>query len=86
MPRSNRPALFAAIEDIVRDCGDKFALTRGRKVLEIRPTLNWNKGTALAYLTRRLSEGNSLNAKDQSSVSSMLDNQDLVPIYLGDDR
>lgn len=68
-------------------------------MLELRPKLSWNKGTALAYLTRRLSEGNSLASKAEKSVSSnslastaedsvsnMLDSQDLVPIYLGDDR
>ncbi|XP_074281711.1 putative trehalose-phosphate phosphatase D [Silene latifolia] len=48
----------------------RFRLTRGRKVLEIRPCISWNKGNAVEYLleTLGLSESN-----------------DVVPIYIGDD-
>lgn len=32
----------------------KLRTTHGRKVLEVRPTVEWNKGTALAYLLKAL--------------------------------
>lgn len=46
-------------------------LTQGRKVLEIRPLIAWNKGKALDFLLK------SLGLSDQNTV---------FPIYLGDDR
>ncbi|MCO5574936.1 hypothetical protein L7F22_028731 [Adiantum nelumboides] len=46
-------------------------LTHGRKILEIRPSIAWNKGKALDYLLRALGLGN---------------RKDVFPIYLGDDR
>lgn len=46
-------------------------MTRGRKVLEIRPRVNWDKGKALLHLLRALGLG---------------DARDVVPLYIGDDR
>lgn len=46
-------------------------LTQGRKTLEIRPSIAWNKGKALEYLLKTLGYGN---------------RSDVYPIYLGDDR
>ncbi|MCO5577565.1 hypothetical protein L7F22_031396 [Adiantum nelumboides] len=46
-------------------------LTQGRKVLEIRPLIAWNKGKALDFLLK------ALGLNDQNTV---------FPIYLGDDR
>ncbi|KAK1405669.1 hypothetical protein POM88_005274 [Heracleum sosnowskyi] len=46
-------------------------LTQGRKVLEIRPTINWDKGKALEFLLESLGYANSDN---------------VLPIYMGDDR
>nr|GEV10399.1 probable trehalose-phosphate phosphatase 2 [Tanacetum cinerariifolium] len=48
-----------------------FHMTRGKKVLEIRPSIKWNKGDALKYLLETL-------AYHKSS--------DVFPIYIGDDR
>jgi trehalose 6-phosphate phosphatase len=46
-------------------------MTRGRKVLEIRPKVDWDKGKALLHLLKALG----------------LDREpDVVPIYIGDDR
>ncbi|KAL7003577.1 trehalose-phosphatase [Sarracenia purpurea var. burkii] len=48
-----------------------FHLTRGKKVIEIRPPINWNKGDALKYFLDTLGFANSGN---------------VFPIYVGDDR
>ncbi|XP_057950442.1 trehalose-phosphate phosphatase B-like isoform X2 [Malania oleifera] len=48
-----------------------FHLTTGKKVLEIRPSIKWNKGHALEYLLENLGFGSS---------------SDLLPLYIGDDR
>ncbi|KAK9914429.1 hypothetical protein M0R45_038210 [Rubus argutus] len=49
----------------------EFHLTRGKKVLEIRPSIEWNKGHALEYLLDTLGFSNS---------------GDVLPLYIGDDR
>ncbi|XP_047334396.1 trehalose-phosphate phosphatase A-like [Impatiens glandulifera] len=46
-------------------------LTHGRKVLEVRPVLNWDKGKAVEFLLESLGLSNC---------------NDVVPIYVGDDR
>ncbi|XP_020596683.1 probable trehalose-phosphate phosphatase 6 [Phalaenopsis equestris] len=46
-------------------------LTQGRKVLEIRPTIEWDKGKALEYLLEEL---------------GFADCNDILPVYIGDDR
>ncbi|XP_030541496.1 probable trehalose-phosphate phosphatase 4 isoform X2 [Rhodamnia argentea] len=50
----------------------KLKLTSGRKVLEIRPTIEWDKGKALEFLLEALG----FAASDD----------DVLPIYIGDDR
>ncbi|XP_077233524.1 trehalose-phosphate phosphatase A-like isoform X2 [Tasmannia lanceolata] len=49
----------------------QLRLCHGRKVLEVRPTIKWDKGKALEFLL------NSLGLDDCS---------DFFPIYIGDDR
>ncbi|CAM8936054.1 unnamed protein product [Rhodiola kirilowii] len=49
----------------------KLKLTIGRKVLEIRPTIKWDKGKALEFLLESLGYANS---------------DDVFPVYIGDDR
>ncbi|KAH0460566.1 hypothetical protein IEQ34_011229 [Dendrobium chrysotoxum] len=46
-------------------------LTQGRKVLEIRPTIEWDKGKALEFLLQEL---------------GFADSNDILPVYIGDDR
>ncbi|CAL9119420.1 unnamed protein product [Musa textilis] len=46
-------------------------ITRGRKVIEIRPSIKWDKGRALEYLLETLGFGN---------------NDETLPLYIGDDR
>ncbi|XP_022844218.1 probable trehalose-phosphate phosphatase J isoform X1 [Olea europaea var. sylvestris] len=49
----------------------KLRLTLGRKVLEIRPTIKWDKGKALEFLLESLGYANCA---------------DVFPVYIGDDR
>ncbi|XP_072060731.1 probable trehalose-phosphate phosphatase J isoform X2 [Arachis hypogaea] len=49
----------------------KLRLTQGRKVIEIRPTIKWDKGKALEFLLESLGFANC---------------NDVFPIYIGDDR
>ncbi|CAI9753152.1 unnamed protein product [Fraxinus pennsylvanica] len=49
----------------------KLRLTQGRKVLEIRPTIKWDKGKALEFLLESLGYANCTN---------------VFPVYIGDDR
>ncbi|XP_020582107.1 probable trehalose-phosphate phosphatase 6 [Phalaenopsis equestris] len=46
-------------------------LTQGRKVLEIRPIIEWDKGKALEFLLEEL---------------GFADCNDILPVYIGDDR
>jgi hypothetical protein len=62
--------VLAATESIVNRL-DAVHMTRGRKVLEIRPRVDWDKGKALLHLLRALG----LDEAD-----------DIVPLYIGDDR
>ncbi|URE13675.1 glycosyl hydrolase [Musa troglodytarum] len=57
----------------------KLWLTQGRKVLEIRPTINWDKGKALEFL---------LESLDNLLFSSLgfADCKNVMPVYIGDDR
>ncbi|KAG6657539.1 probable trehalose-phosphate phosphatase H [Carya illinoinensis] len=49
----------------------KLRLSQGRKVLEIRPTIKWDKGKALEFLLESLGFANCTN---------------VFPVYIGDDR
>ncbi|KAF7000000.1 hypothetical protein CFC21_015961 [Triticum aestivum] len=55
----------------VLDDYPKLCLTKGRKVLEIRPSIEWNKGHALKFLLKSLGYAG---------------RSDVFPIYIGDDR
>lgn len=50
-----------------------FHVTKGNKVLEIRPCIGWNKGDALKYLLDTLGFHNSTSSNH------------VFPIYIGDD-
>ncbi|XWS50391.1 hypothetical protein CRYUN_Cryun12cG0083800 [Craigia yunnanensis] len=49
----------------------EFRLTEGKMVLEVRPSIEWNKGDALNYLLDTLGFSNA---------------KDVLPFYIGDDR
>ncbi|KAJ9171503.1 hypothetical protein P3X46_014862 [Hevea brasiliensis] len=48
-----------------------FRITGGRKVIEIRPRIDWDKGRALQYLIQNL---------------GFNDSNDFLPLYIGDDK
>lgn len=51
--------------------GRQVRITRGKKVLEVRPAIPWNKGMAVRWLL----------AKEQAALK----NKKLLPVYIGDD-
>ncbi|KAL8215569.1 hypothetical protein R6Q57_022406 [Mikania cordata] len=58
------------VKSVLKDY-PKLRMTQGRKVLEIRPTIKWDKGKAIEFLLESLGYANS---------------KDVLPIYIGDDR
>ena len=50
---------------------DCLRMTQGRKVFEVRPTIDWDKGKAVEYLLQ---------------VFGMAHSADVLPIYIGDDK
>ncbi|XP_010416778.1 PREDICTED: trehalose-phosphate phosphatase B [Camelina sativa] len=62
--------LAEVVKSVLTDYPE-LKLNQGRKVLEIRPTIKWDKGQALNFLLKSLGYENS---------------KDVVPVYIGDDR
>ncbi|KAJ7982547.1 Trehalose 6-phosphate phosphatase [Quillaja saponaria] len=58
------------VHDVLKDY-PHLRLTHGRKVLEVRPVINWDKGKAVTFLLESL---------------GLSDSEDVLPIYVGDDR
>ncbi|XVF52661.1 hypothetical protein PTKIN_Ptkin05aG0036500 [Pterospermum kingtungense] len=66
----NWPTIAQCVHDILKDY-PRLRLTHGRKVLEIRPVIDWNKGKAVEFLLESL---------------GLSDSDDVLPIYIGDDK
>ncbi|XP_072983861.1 trehalose-phosphate phosphatase A-like [Typha latifolia] len=64
-------ALVAHTVDDVLKAYPRLRLTHGRKVFEVRPVIDWNKGKAVEFLLESLGLSNC---------------HDVLPIYVGDDR
>ncbi|XP_047150652.1 probable trehalose-phosphate phosphatase C [Vigna umbellata] len=65
---------YGLLEEKVKSVLEKhpqFCLTEGKKVMEIRPSIKWNKGNAVEYFL------------DTLGLSSC---NDILPVYIGDDR
>ncbi|KAF5732296.1 putative trehalose-6-phosphate synthase [Tripterygium wilfordii] len=58
------------VHDVIKDF-PLLRLTHGRKVLEVRPVIDWDKGKAVTFLLECLGLSNC---------------NDVLPIYVGDDR
>ncbi|KZV45325.1 putative trehalose-phosphate phosphatase F [Dorcoceras hygrometricum] len=58
------------VHDILKE-HPRLRLTHGRKVLEVRPVIEWDKGKAVEFLLKSLGFSN---------------HRDVLPIYIGDDR
>ncbi|CAI9763891.1 unnamed protein product [Fraxinus pennsylvanica] len=63
-------SLGEQVKEVIKDY-PKLRLSQGRKVLEIRPAIKWDKGNALEFLLESLGYDKSDN---------------VLPIYIGDDR
>lgn len=68
--RKSWPVVAQIVHDILKEY-PRLKLTHGRKVLEIRPVIDWNKGKAVEFLLESLELSNC---------------NDVLPIYVGDDR
>ncbi|PSR91567.1 Trehalose-phosphate phosphatase [Actinidia chinensis var. chinensis] len=66
----NWPTIAQCVHDVL-DGYPQLRLTHGRKVLEVRPLINWNKGKAVEFLLDSLG----LSKSD-----------DVLPVYIGDDK
>ncbi|CAI9116331.1 OLC1v1017446C1 [Oldenlandia corymbosa var. corymbosa] len=64
------PELAEVVKTVLNDY-PKLKMSPGRKVLEIRPIIKWDKGNALEFLLESLGYANS---------------KDVMPVYIGDDR
>ncbi|CAK9173184.1 unnamed protein product [Ilex paraguariensis] len=64
------PTVAQCVHDILKDY-PRLRLTHGRKVLEVRPVIEWDKGKAVEFLLESLGLSNSA---------------DVLAIYIGDDR
>ncbi|XP_010529491.1 PREDICTED: probable trehalose-phosphate phosphatase F [Tarenaya hassleriana] len=64
------PTIAQLVHDLLKQY-PRLRLTHGRKVLEVRPVIDWNKGRAVEFLLESLGLSNS---------------DDVLPIYIGDDK
>ncbi|KAL6550201.1 hypothetical protein OROMI_020689 [Orobanche minor] len=64
------PVIAQYVHDVLNEY-PRLRLTHGRKVLEVRPMIDWNKGKAVEFLLESLGFSNC---------------KDVLPIYIGDDR
>jgi len=62
------PKIERSVDEIVRR-DQRLKKAHGKKVFEVRPRIDWDKGKALDFILHAL----------------RLDNEDVVPIYIGDD-
>ena len=53
-------AIRAVINDILAPYPETFTVSRGKKVFEIRPRIEWDKGKAVEHLTELLADGTRL--------------------------
>lgn len=66
----NWKTVAECVHDVIRNY-PRLRLSHGRKVLEVRPVIDWDKGKALTFLLESLGLSN---------------HDDVLPIYVGDDR
>lgn len=64
------PIVAQCVHDVLKEY-PRLRQTHGRKVLEVRPVIDWDKGKAVEFLLESLGFRNS---------------HDVLPLYIGDDR
>ncbi|RDX65332.1 putative trehalose-phosphate phosphatase G, partial [Mucuna pruriens] len=67
---TNWTTIGQRVHDVLKDY-PRLRSTHGRKVLEVRPGIDWNKGKAVEFLLESL---------------GLTDRNDVLPIYIGDDK
>ncbi|GMJ06462.1 trehalose-6-phosphate phosphatase D [Hibiscus trionum] len=70
VPPQDHEILKEKVKSLVEN-RPEFRVTEGKMVLEVRPSIPWNKGDALNYLLDTLGFSNA---------------EDVLPLYIGDDR
>lgn len=65
----DRERVREVVERVLQEKSEELKVTPGKMVFELQPKVDWNKGKAVLYLLETLG----------------LDEEDVVPIYLGDD-
>jgi trehalose 6-phosphate phosphatase len=73
------PEVEAAIEEVIAE-RERLHITRGRKVYEVRPNVEWDKGQALLFLLRKLGLDGGGAAVDAAGTQP-----GVCSLYLGDD-
>ena len=68
-PEDDLPAITQKVESIIA-LHPGFKKGEGKKVLEIKPDIDWHKGKAIIWILEKL---------------GYADNPDIIPIYIGDD-
>ena len=68
-PEEDLPAITQKVESIIA-LHHGFKKGEGKKVLEIKPDIDWHKGKAIIWILEKL---------------GFADNPDIIPIYIGDD-
>jgi trehalose 6-phosphate phosphatase len=66
----NWQEVAACVNEVIKDY-PRLRMTLGRKVFEVRPVINWDKGKAVTFLLESLGLSNS---------------EDVLSLYVGDDR
>eukprot|EP00793_Prasinoderma_coloniale_P004085 PRCOL_00006260-RA len=67
---SDWPRVWKTVEEVAAANSERLRLSSGRKVMEIKPRIDWDKGRAVAYLLEAL---------------GLASDPGCLPIYLGDD-
>ncbi|TKY55421.1 trehalose-phosphate phosphatase G [Spatholobus suberectus] len=67
---NNWTTIGQRVHDVLKNY-PRLRSTHGRKVLEVRPVIDWNKGKAVEFLLESL---------------GLTDRSDVLPIYIGDDK
>ncbi|HEC25568.1 MAG TPA: hypothetical protein ENI54_06135 [bacterium] len=62
-------------------------MARGKKIIEIRPKIDWNKGSACKYITKELLKTDALISHRVSNHDTAVDSSkvNVLKISLGDD-
>jgi alpha,alpha-trehalase len=65
---------------------EHLRVTNGRKVVELRPDVDWNKGTTLAWIRGQIeAAGPATSEGTAGAATSRKDAGEVMPIFIGDD-